>query len=323
MILMSNEGWTQTPNYMLDNMHLMKPAVFKVCMVVVRQTCGYEDGPNRRKEWDKLSTSRIMKLSGLSNRAVIDAVETAIAESWIERRPSGQYFEYRVSPVKKVHSLPKNEKSYENSSQVNEKTYEESSQVTYEESSQVEQTYENSSQEPMKIVHTQKKDLKENNNQGNGAGFQSTGDPMLDAAVAKQERRQKQGGNYIQDWQVDLNKKVDAKLRVEMANRLAGLMGLSAKMENDDKTLRTMHEQVVTLYQMGYTTSEKMEALYALWMADEWRKNNKDKLTVYKFTDFASQKNQEEKEAKEAKKPKIVRIINQYTGQVEDRHVNA
>ena len=151
----------------------------------------------------------------------------------------------------------------------------------------------------------------------------STGDPMLDAAVAKQERRQKQGGNYIQDWQVDLNKKVDAKLRVEMANRLAGLMGLSAKMENDDKTLRTMHEQVVTLYQMGYTTSEKMEALYALWMADEWRKNNKDKLTVYKFTDFASQKNQEEKEAKEAKKPKIVRIINQYTGQVEDRHVNA
>ena len=318
MILMSNEGWTQTPNYMLDNMHLMKPAVFKVCMVVVRQTCGYEDGPNRRKEWDKLSTSRIMKLSGLSNRAVIDAVETAIAESWIERRPSGQYFEYRVSPVKKVHSLPKNEKSYENSSQVNEKTYEESSQVTYEESSQVEQTYENSSQEPMKIVHTQKKDLKENNNQGNGAGFQSTGDPMLDAAIAKQERRQKQGGNYVQDWQVDLNKKLPAKERLVIVEGLARMFGLTAKLNTDSKTLETFHRQSVSLFEMGYTTLEQIECLFNLWMTDEWRRKNKDKITIFKFTDFASQRKEEEKQ-KESRPKKVIKIYNQYTGQNEER----
>lgn len=147
---MANEGWTQTPNFILDNMANMKPAVFKVCMVVVRQTCGYIDDQKNRKEWDRLSTSRIMELAGLSNRAVIDAVEEAIADGWIERRPSGQYYEYRVSPMKKVHSL-------------NEPTYENSSQVSSENSSQVEPTYENSSQEPMKKVHTQKKERNNNN----------------------------------------------------------------------------------------------------------------------------------------------------------------
>lgn len=146
---MANEGWTQTPNFILDNMDRMKPAVFKICMVVVRQTCGYIDDQKNRKEWDRLSTSRIMELSGLSNRTVIDAVEEAIKDGWIERRPAGQYFEYRVSPMKKVHSL-------------DEKTYEESSQVTYEESSQVEPTYEKISQEPMKKLHTQKKERNKN-----------------------------------------------------------------------------------------------------------------------------------------------------------------
>ena len=138
-----NEGWTQTPNFILDNMANMKQAVFKVCMAVVRQTCGYIDAQGNRKEWDRLSTSRLMQLTGLSNRSVIDAVEKAISDGWIERRPAGQYFEYRLQPVKKVHSF---------------------SNETSEESSQVDATYEESSQEPMKKVHTQKKYSKENKN---------------------------------------------------------------------------------------------------------------------------------------------------------------
>lgn len=153
---MAEKGWTPTPNLILDNMANMKPAVFKVCMVVVRQTCGYvdEEGKNR-KEWDKLSTSRIMELSGLSNRAVIDAVEEAIEQGWIERRPSGQYFEYRLQPMKKVHSFSN-------------ETYEKSSQVDEENSP----TYEKSSQEPMKKVHTQKK--KENKRNNTSANAEAT-----------------------------------------------------------------------------------------------------------------------------------------------------
>ena len=161
---MTANDWTKVPNFILDNMANMKPSVFKVCMVVVRQTCGYIDEQGNRKEWDKLSTSRFEKLAGLSNRAVIDAIETAIDDGWIERRQAGQYFEYRIAPMKKVHSFSnEDEKTYENSSQVDEKTYENSSQVSYEKSSQVEPTYENSSQEPMNFFHTQKKYFKEKN----------------------------------------------------------------------------------------------------------------------------------------------------------------
>lgn len=133
-------------------------------MAIVRQTGGYIDKQGNRKEWDKLSTSRIMELAGLSNRSVIDAVNEAIKDGWIERREAGQYFEYRISPMKKVHSLSNEpDETCELFSQVDEESYENSSQVSYENSSQVDATYEKSSQEPMKKVHTQKKRKKINN----------------------------------------------------------------------------------------------------------------------------------------------------------------
>lgn len=143
---MRNDSWTQTPNFILDNMPNMKPAVFKVCMAVVRKTFGYTDKNGARKVWDRISISQFMEATGLSNRAVIDAVEVAVSSGWIEKRANGQWFDYRVS-----------EQTYENSSQVDNETHENSSQETHENSSQVDETHENSSQEPMKIVHTQKK----------------------------------------------------------------------------------------------------------------------------------------------------------------------
>ena len=194
---MSNEGWTQTPNFILDNMANMKPAVFKVCMAIVRQTCGYINKQGDRKEWDKLSTSRLMQLTGLSNSAVIDSVKEAIEQGWIERRQSGQYFEYRIQPMKKVHSL--SNETYEKSSQV-ESTYEKSSQATY----------EKSSQEPMKKVHTQKKYIKENKKKVPNTATQHSPrandekvklkkepDPLTNAVMAAYiEVRGKNGVNY-------------------------------------------------------------------------------------------------------------------------------
>ena len=146
----------------------------------------------------------------------------------------------------------------------------------------------------------------------------STGDPMLDAAIAKQERRQKQGGNYVQDWQVDLNKKLPAKERLVIVEGLARMFGLTAKLNTDSKTLETFHRQSVSLFEMGYTTLEQIECLFNLWMTDEWRRKNKDKITIFKFTDFASQRKEEEKQ-KESRPKKVIKIYNQYTGQNEER----
>ena len=49
-------------------------------------------------------------------------------------------------------------------------------------------------------------------------------------------------------------------------------------------------------------------------------KKNLDKLTIFKFTDFASQKKQEENQRTQPQK-RVVRIYNQYTQQYEERTV--
>lgn len=159
-----------------------------------------------------------------------------------------------------------------------------------------------------------------NNTPGNDAPAVNGTQKLMDAAQNKWDKRKANGGTYFNDWQLDLNKKVEAKTRTPLAEHLAELFGLSAKMETDDKTLRTMHEQTVTLYQMGYTTAEQVDALFNLWMSDDWRKKNLDKLTIFKFTDFASQKKQEEKQRTQPQK-RVVRIYNQYTKQYEERTV--
>lgn len=131
---MTKPGTTPTPNHILDNMHRMKPSVFAVVMAVVRKTCGYDDGTgtNTRVEWDEISTSQFIKLTGLSNRAVIDAIQKAITDGWIERKGKGNSFRYRLADYENSSQVIVNcEKSsqpiYENSSQINGEIYEKSS----------------------------------------------------------------------------------------------------------------------------------------------------------------------------------------------------
>lgn len=148
---------------------------------------------------------------------------------------------------------------------------------------------------------------------------QSTGDPFMDAARAKFERSQNGNGNrgYAQDWQIELNRRMPARERVVIVDLVARLFGLTAKMNSDDKTLKMVHEQAVVLADTGHDTPEKVEALHAVWMADDWRKNNPDKLTVYKFTDFASLKAEEAKAKAAPKTKKAVTFFNQYSGKTE------
>lgn len=154
---MTKPRTTPTPNHILDNMANMKPSVFAICMAVVRQTAGYDagKGDGTRREWDEISTSQFMKLTGLSNRAVIDGIKQAVEDGWIERKKDGNSFRYRVAP-------------YEKSSQVI-VNYENSSQVSYEESSQIDdENYENSS-------HTKES----NNNTPNGVAGKPPALPSL------------------------------------------------------------------------------------------------------------------------------------------------
>ena len=90
------ENFTKTPNVILDNMPNMKNSVFVICMAVARKTLGYQ------KEWDKISNSQFIRLTGLSNKGVSLAIDEAIAAGWIERRASGNTYEYSVKGANSV-----------------------------------------------------------------------------------------------------------------------------------------------------------------------------------------------------------------------------
>jgi len=75
---------TQTPNELFDDhMRTMTGAELKVILAICRKTFGWH------KEKDKISTSQLMELTGLSNRAVIDAVRKLIKINLIARRQIG------------------------------------------------------------------------------------------------------------------------------------------------------------------------------------------------------------------------------------------
>lgn len=79
---------TQVPNVLFDRIMPVAPdAIFKCLMCVARQTYGW------RKEWDAISISQIEKLTGLSNRCVIDSM-TSLRESGLVLRRTGDTPQY-------------------------------------------------------------------------------------------------------------------------------------------------------------------------------------------------------------------------------------
>ena len=119
---------TQTPNELFDDhMKEMSGAELKVILAICRKTFGWH------KDRDQISISQMMELTGLSNRAVIDAIKKLMGMGLIARRQLG---EAKTSPYEYAMVLS---------------TYEKSSQAGMENSSQASRC------QLMKKVHIQKK----------------------------------------------------------------------------------------------------------------------------------------------------------------------
>jgi phage replication O-like protein O len=77
---------TQVPNLIIDElMPLISPATFKILMCICRQTYGWH------KDEDQISISRMMQLTGLSNRCVIDTSRVLIDAGIVNRGERGEY----------------------------------------------------------------------------------------------------------------------------------------------------------------------------------------------------------------------------------------
>lgn len=121
---MKKRAHTQVPNELIEEyMADLRGSELKVLLCICRKTIGWH------KEVDNISTSQLMKMTGLSNTAVIDASSALENKGIISCvRKNGKATVYKITceessqvedkPMKKVNS-----------------SYEESSQITYEESS--------------------------------------------------------------------------------------------------------------------------------------------------------------------------------------------
>lgn len=90
------DGFTKTPNWILDNMAEMKGCILPVVLYVTRQTVGYTNGDGNRKEWDRISISQFEAATSLSRQSIITAIDAAIKKGYIQRRERGQNFEYAL-----------------------------------------------------------------------------------------------------------------------------------------------------------------------------------------------------------------------------------
>lgn len=76
---------TQTPNSFFDKLlpQITSLCELKVTLSIIRQTCGWH------KTEDRLSITRLMRLTGLSRQGVIDGVEAGMRRGTIVRRRQG------------------------------------------------------------------------------------------------------------------------------------------------------------------------------------------------------------------------------------------
>ena len=84
-------NYTQIPNAILDAQPNMTMPEFGVVAAICRQTFGWH------KKSEKLSVTQLQALTGLSKHAVLDALDAALADGWISRKPAGQTYRYTVN----------------------------------------------------------------------------------------------------------------------------------------------------------------------------------------------------------------------------------
>lgn len=84
---MRGVGTTPVPNDLLDRvMPTLRDTELRLLLVVVRQTLGWQDGPDpsRRKERDWLTQSHLMRRTGRASEAVSAAVDGLVRAGLIE-----------------------------------------------------------------------------------------------------------------------------------------------------------------------------------------------------------------------------------------------
>lgn len=89
-------NYTQIPNAILDNMASMTMPEYIVISAICRQTFGWH------KKSEKLSTTQLQALTGLSKHAVLDALDAALRDGWITRKPAGQTYRYTVNVLERT-----------------------------------------------------------------------------------------------------------------------------------------------------------------------------------------------------------------------------
>jgi len=244
---MPDAGWTQIPNYILDNMAAMHRSTFAVVLSVARKTVGYSNGNGGRKEWDTISLSQFEQMTGLSRQGVIEAVEDAIAHKWIERRQVGaQRYEYMLTsqPSELVNSV--------------------------DQSSQLTSTSQLSRPELVNSVDTQKKEIKERKDTPASVNpvEQTNGDYFGMKRPMRRERVTADG--YTQDA---AKLGVDAPTFVAIFNAMIDIAGWRALVDaGDDTKLNYAKRDALTLIRLGNTTPEHVRLLADAYMkANTWR----------------------------------------------------
>jgi len=73
-------SYTQFPNEILDSLHELKGGELKVISVIVRYSLGFH-----RQKTKPLSVPKLMKLTGLSDQGVTNAIKPLLKRDWVER----------------------------------------------------------------------------------------------------------------------------------------------------------------------------------------------------------------------------------------------
>lgn len=258
----TRDNFTRIHNYVIDViMPMLKPNTFKVLMAIVRKTKGWG------KDADQISYSQLRDLTGIKSDSTL-----AAALSDLEKRK--YIFVNKADGETNTYSLNTSLEIVED---------EATSTKT------VDHLYKNCRGTSTKTVDTKEtiKETKQKKEDPPSPLPSRTGDPLVDMAVRKFERR---GKALLNSWQAELNVELDAKKRTPLASRLAEIWKMTRSIEaGNDRDLRKCHEVAVRLYSMGVSSPEVLDVHYNAYVADEWRRKNNPNPSPEALERFISQ----------------------------------
>lgn len=226
---MTAEPYTPIPNWLIAAMPEMPASVFQVAVVIARQTVGYSDGNGGRKEWDCISLSQFEKVSGLSRRGVMYAIEAGLGK-WFQRREKGQYFEYQlVQPVHQCKDC--------------------TSATSATSAPELVQPVHQFDEKLVQPVHPQKK---ERERKKESVSARTRGE-LADQQAARIVRRDYSG--------------VDARLLTTLTNHVKRISGYGILVENPgaDVLEDALRDDAYRLYKLGFNSDEMMCDLEQAW----------------------------------------------------------